>query len=113
MNKPSLSSQVIPGSLNRLQGLKQCSACAASVERGKCHKNRHGEYICRSCQAAGVTVTFRRRVKILAKKIDRIFWKITFYAGAFLVVVWFLWRTFDQVGSPPPQASAAYHLSTA
>ena len=27
--------------------------CLKQVERRKCHKNRHGEYICRTCLAEG------------------------------------------------------------
>src|SRR5512133_3886931 len=42
---------------------KVCSACDATVERKKCHKNRYGEYICRSCLAGGTRFTRWGRLK--------------------------------------------------
>lgn len=37
--------------------LRKCSGCGATVPRRHCHKNRYGEYVCRSCQAAGIKFT--------------------------------------------------------
>ena len=34
--------------------LRQCSGCGVTVARRDCHKNRYGEYLCRTCQAAGM-----------------------------------------------------------
>lgn len=42
---------------------KVCSACDATVERKKCHKNRYGEYICRSCLAGGTRSTWRGQLR--------------------------------------------------
>lgn len=42
--------------------MKTCDACLARIARQDCHRNRHGEYICRSCQAAGVKVVNRSRI---------------------------------------------------
>jgi hypothetical protein len=46
-----------------------------SVKRQDCHKNRYGEYICRTCQASGIKFTRLHR---------SLYWNKP-------LVVWFLW----------------------
>lgn len=36
---------------------RKCSGCGVTVARRDCHKNRYGEYVCRTCQAAGMKST--------------------------------------------------------
>ena len=42
--------------------LKTCSACGSTVSRQDCHKNRYKEYVCRTCQAAGIRYTRAARL---------------------------------------------------
>ncbi len=44
---------------HRRHRLRACAACGAMVSRQDCHRNRYGEYICRTCQSAGVKHTLR------------------------------------------------------
>lgn len=37
--------------------LRKCSGCGLTVPRRHCHKNRYGEYLCRTCQASGLKFT--------------------------------------------------------
>jgi hypothetical protein len=71
---------------------KVCSTCGTNVERKDCHRNRFGEYICRSCQAAGVKFSWRRRLHRLTQKtLRKILWGLT---GVSIVVV-FVWMFFN------------------
>ena len=88
--------------MNSVAFLKTCSACNISIERKNCHKNRYNEYICRTCQSAGVKLTWRRRLKNLRKKLEKIepkFWRIAIKTGLAVFVLWMLFRTFESVGS--------------
>lgn len=42
---------------------RTCSGCGATVSRRDCHKNRYGEYLCRSCQASGMKFTRTKQLR--------------------------------------------------
>lgn len=46
---------------------KVCSACGATVERNRCHKNRLGEYVCWKCQAARTELPWHLRLRYLTR----------------------------------------------
>ncbi len=48
---------------------RRCATCGNTVERKNCHKNRFGEYICRTCQAAGLKATPLRKQRHVTKKV--------------------------------------------
>jgi len=50
---------------------KVCFRCGASVARTECHKNRFGEYVCRTCQAAGIKASWSRRLSQMSKTLFR------------------------------------------
>jgi hypothetical protein len=59
----------------QLDTTKTCSACGKKVARQDCHKNRFGEYICRTCQQAGITATKQSRSRAWLKRaMRRSFW---------------------------------------
>lgn len=43
--------------------LRKCCGCGSTVSRKDCHKNRYGQYICRTCQAAGLKFTRGARLR--------------------------------------------------
>lgn len=47
---------------------RACSVCSAVVPRKDCHKNRFGEYICRTCHDSGRTYTPGRRFRYRSKR---------------------------------------------
>jgi hypothetical protein len=48
--------------------MKTCVGCGATVARRDCHRNRYGEYVCRTCQEAGIRFSpARSRVYRLTK----------------------------------------------
>jgi hypothetical protein len=71
---------------------KVCSACAATVERKDCHRNRYGEYICRKCRTAGITFTWHRRLRYLMKPVLRKYLPVLPIAGLTLLVIWVLYE---------------------
>ena len=77
---------------------KRCATCGNNVERKDCHKNRFGEYICRTCQAAGLKATPLRKqrhvTKKMLKKMAR--WALLGMAAAvtYVVVVKMLFNLF-------------------
>ena len=48
---------------------RPCVACGTLVTRKDCHRNRYGEYICRSCQAAGIKHSVKGPLRKQAKKV--------------------------------------------
>lgn len=78
---------------------KVCSACAATVERRDCHKNRYSKYICRRCQATKTKFTHKTRRRDLMKcSLSVLFLCVTI---AFLVfpAIWMDILTFDSFSS--------------
>ena len=67
---------------------KTCSVCGAVVERQDCHRNRFAEYICKTCQSAGIKSTWRRRAKHITKKFTL---RAGRWVGAALLVVVLIW----------------------
>ena len=70
---------------------KACFKCDAMVARTDCHKNRFGEYVCRSCQAAGVKASWVQRMRQMSKKMLR--QVLLWLAGAGLAAI-FVWLFF-------------------
>ena len=70
--------------------LKNCSICGVAVDRTDCHKNRHGEYICRSCQAAGIKMTHWRQLKGTVKKLWTILLPVLMRISLIVFGLWLL-----------------------
>jgi hypothetical protein len=82
--------------------LKTCSACRATAERKDLHKNRYGEYLCRECQAAGIKLTGRQRLRNLIAKIkkhERQAWLIVIRLGMLALALWLLFKMLASVDS--------------
>lgn len=85
--------------------LKVCSACAATVERKNCHKNRYSEYICRRCQAAGTKFTHRAQRLYFARRRYLMKWALSVFllcltiACLVFVAIWMGILTFDSFSS--------------
>ena len=71
---------------------KVCSACAATVERKDCHRNRYGEYICRKCRTAGIKFTWQRRLRHRTKLMARKYLPVLPVAALALLVIWVLYE---------------------
>jgi hypothetical protein len=67
---------------------KVCFKCGETVERRDCHKNRFGEYICRSCQAGGVKASWYRP---LSKIVKMMFRQILLWLAGAAVIALFVW----------------------
>lgn len=68
---------------------KRCATCGNTVDRQDCHKNRFGEYICRTCQAAGLKATPLRKQRHVTKKLLKkvLRWVLLLVAGVFAYLV--------------------------
>ncbi len=64
---------------------KICFKCGVAVARPDCHKNRYGEYVCRSCQAAGVKASWWQALRQVSKKMVRRI--VLWLTGAALLVL--------------------------
>ena len=42
---------------------RSCAGCRQLVAREDCHRNRYGEYICKSCQSKGIRFTWPNRLR--------------------------------------------------
>ena len=83
-----------------------CSSCAATVDRRNCHKNRHSQYICRRCQAAGTKFTNARRGRYFARRRFFLKWTLsllflgTVLAGLVGPAIWLDILTLDSFSGP-------------
>lgn len=82
-------------SSGRSSALRHCACCGAEVVRRDCHKNRYGEYICKSCQAAGKRCSRRYQILGLWRPALR---GIAYLLGA-LVALAVLYKAFSIIAS--------------
>ena len=75
------------------QSLRKCIVCGAEVQRRDCHRNRHGEYICRRCQRSK---TYRRWLKIRSSQASR----AAVYLIASAVTLAVFWTILGWVAQP-------------
>ena len=83
--------------------VRVCSACAATVERKNCHKNRYSQYICRQCQEAGVKYTQRKRQGSAGRRRSVVKWALTaFFLGLVIAGLAFpvIWDSLNSDGMP-------------
>lgn len=86
---------------------KQCAGCGIEVARQDCHRNRYGEYICRSCQQTGFRYTKQKKRQYLLVRITRyalLGLAFIALAGALALAAYVL---FDRASSPPAPPAAA------
>jgi hypothetical protein len=79
--------------------LRTCSGCGKTVKRKDCHKNRYGEYHCRTCQRTGV-VSKRpayRNLIIKWRKIGPALWFIVIFSGLGVLALWLLVQMFESL----------------
>ena len=70
---------------------KVCFKCGATVARRECHKNRFGEYVCRTCQAAGIKASWAQRLRQMSKKMFR---QVLLWLAGAAVAALFVWMFF-------------------
>jgi hypothetical protein len=78
-----------------------CSACGTTVARQDCHKNRYAEYVCRSCQEAGIKFTRAGRLRYWTKGPLRKVARGLVYVGLTLLVMGALYVVLDKMVSAP------------
>jgi hypothetical protein len=66
----------------------QCSICKAPVLRKDCHRNRYDEYICRSCQDAGIRFSWRKRLRYQLGKASLSLWVLFTVTAVLLLGSW-------------------------
>ena len=71
---------------------KVCSACSLAVPRKDCHKNRYGQYICKTCQAAGVKFTRAGRLRHGSRHALMWAW---LGVGGVVMVVFLVWAVYS------------------
>jgi len=97
--------QASPGT-NPSNVLKDCAGCGTSVPRQDCHRNRYGEYICRTCQAAGIRFSPKRRRFHWLHRLIRIGRPWFAYVAIAIAVTVAIYMIIDRVASAPPAAAA-------
>ena len=65
-----------------------CAVCKAPMLRKDCHRNRYGEFICRTCQATGIRFTWPRRLQYAMRKLGLAVWVFLGATAALLLLAW-------------------------
>lgn len=81
---------------------KNCASCGRSVDRKDRHKTRHGLYVCRSCQAKGVTLSPPQKLAVMKKKIKKLepkFWRALLLAGLMAFSLWMFFKVLESAAS--------------
>lgn len=81
-----------------------CSSCGTTVAREECHKNRYGEYICRSCQERGIRFTPRRKARHVVRQSLRTSLRWLAYLAIAALVVGGFYLVIDRMANPPAAA---------
>jgi hypothetical protein len=76
---------------------KICAICHAVVERKDCHRNRYRQYICHTCQAAGLKTTWQRRFRKWTKLEMRKAAQFLAVAGVVVVFVWLFFNFLARI----------------
>ena len=85
---------------------KSCASCGVDVARQDCHRNRYGEYICRTCQAAGIRFSPQRRRFHWLHRLVQVSRPWLAYLAIALAVTVAIYMIIDRVASAPAAAPA-------
>lgn len=88
-----------------MTGSRLCAGCGIEVARKDCHRNRYGDYICRTCQAGGFRFTKeKKRRHLLAKVIRYVLMGLVgiALAGLLFTATYVLFDHFASPPAPPP-----------
>jgi hypothetical protein len=78
---------------------RKCFSCGASVLRQDCHKNRYGEYICRTCQSSGIRFSRLAGWRYWGSRAPVI---ILSSIGATALIALLIWVLFAGTPTPAP-----------
>jgi len=82
--------------------IKNCASCGLSFDRKDTHKNRHGMYVCRPCQAKGVTLSSPQKLAIFRKKLKQLepkLWRALLLAGLVVFSLWMFFKILESAAS--------------
>ncbi len=82
--------------------LKNCASCGLSFDRKATHKTRHGMYVCRQCQAKGVTLSSPQKLAVMKKKIKKLepkFWRALLLGGLVISTLWMFFKILESAAS--------------
>ncbi len=81
--------------------LRVCAGCKKEVPRQDCHRNRYGEYICRSCQAGGLKFTWPHALTGLLQRGLKKYGTRLLYVLVALCVIGIFFAVLDRFSSAP------------
>ena len=82
--------------------LKNCASCGLSIDRKATHKTRHGMYVCRPCQAKGVTLSSPQKLAIFRKKLKQLepkLWRALLLGGLVISTLWMFFKILESAAS--------------